>query len=296
MNFVLWGEDKSCKNTLSLTFPKPMVDMEFDIGGFERSCRNLPNLPIKDWHKQGLIKLEQFIMPFQIGQFDAVKDNVRQSKIVIGMKELFYEFAGRFITHLKDPAISTIMVDTGTLLYDITCQAYLQELQEKQLPLLPNGMGRDNKPLRTQLLPIEYREPYIRMRGFAYQAKAFKKHLVVTHHASDEYGPVRQRDGSVMESKTGNRVMHGWTQWGDSADIVGHIYWDKKEMKPYFKVELAEVKELEGMVFVNPNFDDISLIVSLLRDCESEQVKQLIIENQKNGLAPKQIGAMVKMV
>ena len=41
MIFVLWGEDKSCKNTLAFTFPKPLVDMEFDIGGFERANRNL---------------------------------------------------------------------------------------------------------------------------------------------------------------------------------------------------------------------------------------------------------------
>ena len=266
MNFVLWGEDKSCKNTLALTFPKPLVDMEFDIGGFERSCRNLPHLPIKDWYNEGLIRLETFIVPFQIGDIDPIAKIIRPSKVVVGMKELFYEFAAKFIGHLKDPEIKSIMVDTGTLLYDVTCQAYLQELQEKQMPInVSTGKGSDGKSLRAQLQPIEYREPYIRMRGFAYQAKAHKKHLIVTHHASDEYGITKKSDGTIGEGKTGKRALHGWGQWGDSADVVGNTYWDSTKMKPYFHVELAEVKELEGMVFEQPTFDDIQTVIKMLR-------------------------------
>jgi len=276
MIFVLWGEDKSCKDTLGLTFPKPLVVMEFDIGGFDRACRNLPHLPIKDWYKAGLIKLEQFVIPFQMGKLDPIENIIRATKIVVGMKELFYQFAGSFIRNLQDPNIQTIMVDTGTLLYDITCQGYLQELQEKQMPLKANtNIGADNKPLRVQLLPIEYREPYIRMRGFAYQANAFKKHLVVTHHASDEYGLVPGGGGALVEGRTGKRVMHGWSQWGDSADVMGRTWWDnsiipesnppQKVNKPKFIVELAEVKELEGMIFEEPTYDKINNVIRMIR-------------------------------
>ena len=270
MNFILWGEDKSCKDTLGLSFPKPLVVMEFDIGGFVRANRNLPHLPIKDWYEQGLIRLEQFIVPFQLGGFDPITKIIRPSKKVVGMEELFYEFAGNFIGHLQDPEISTIMVDTGTLLYDITCQGYLQELQEKQLGKWLSDPKTKSFPFnedsyRERLLPIEYREPYIRMRGFAYQAKAFKKHLIVTHHASDEYGLVPGAGGQLAEGRTGKRVMHGWSQWGDSADVVGHTYWDSKEKKPYFKVELAEVKELEDMVFEEPTFGKISNTIKAIR-------------------------------
>lgn len=266
MIFVLWGEDKSCKNTLALSAPKPLVDMELDIGGFERSRRNLPHLPIADWHKQGLIRVEQYVMPFQIAEeFDPVKDIIRPDKIVRGVKELFYQFAAGFIKNLKDPNVATIMVDTGTLLSEITAQGYLQELQEKQLPLKPNGMGKDDKPLRTRLQQQEYTERNIRMRGFAYQAKAYKKHLVVTHHAADEYGMVRGKDGGMVEGRTGKRIMHGWGQWGDSADVMGCTYWDAKDKKALFKVELAEVKELEGMVFENPTFDQVNNVIRMIR-------------------------------
>jgi len=257
MNFVLWGEDKSCKNTLALSFPKPLVDMQFDIGGFERSCRNLPHLPIKDWYDQGLITVEDYIVPFQIGAVDLNTNAITPSKMVTGMKELFYEFAGKFIAHLKDPNIATIMVDTGTLLYDVTIQGYLQELQEK-----PVAAGKN---VRTQLQQIEYREAYIRMRGFAYQAKAHRKHLIVTHHASDEYGLVRTADGGMGKGPTGKRELHGWKQWGDSADVLGHTWWDKEKKKPYFMAELAEVKELEGMEFEEPTYEKIMAVIRMVR-------------------------------
>ena len=277
-----------------MSFPKPLVDMEFDIGGFDRANRNLPHLPIKDWVESGQIKLEQYIMPFQIGQLDPIQSIIRPSKIIVGMKELFYQFAGGFIKHLRDPDIKTIFVDTGTLLYEVTCTGYLQEKQEIQLN--PDGSVKPKENLRVSLLPIEYREPYIRMRGFIYQAKAHGKNLVMTHHAADEYGMVRLSDGKIGEGKTGKRVLHGWGQLGDGADVVGHTYWDSKEQKPYFDVELAEVKELEGMTFTKPTYDKISGVINLLRNSMTPQERQIIIDQQANGMELEQIIKMLEML
>lgn len=271
MIFILWGEDKSTKNTVAFTFPKPLVDMEFDIGGSRRAIRNLPHAPIKDWYEQGLIKVEQYVMPFQIGSIDPVTGIIRPSKIVTGVKELFYQFATNFLKHLKDDT-QTIMVDTGTLLYETTCLGYLQEKQELQLN--PDGtmkLGRDGKTqvLRTQLQREEYREPYIRMRGFLYQAKAANKHLVMTHHATDQYGLVKQRDGTLSDGKTGKRELHGWKQLGDGCDVLGHVRWQPRTTtepgNSWFDVELAEVKELEGMKFKNPTFDMIDTTIKMIR-------------------------------
>src|SRR4030042_1416080 len=221
MIFSLYGEDKSGKSPLAMTFPKPLVYLELDIGGFARANRNLPHLPIKDWYDQGLVTVEQYIMPFQIGNLDAIHNTIRPSKIIVGMKELFYKLAGSFIKHLSSPT-ATIVLD-GTLLYELTCQAYLQEKQEIQL----DGKGNilPNERLRVSLTPLEYREPYTRMRGFVYNAKASGKHLVLMHHAADEYAPVLQRDGSIAESRTGKRVRHGWAQLGDSADVMVQCWW-----------------------------------------------------------------------
>lgn len=274
MIFVQWGEDKSCKSTLSMSFPKPIVNMEFDIGGFDRANRNLPHLPIRDWVDQGLIRNESYVMPFPIGSIDLKNMSITPSKIIVGMKELFYDFAVHFIAHLKDDNIKTIVVDTGTLLYDVTCSGYLQEKQEVQLDASGN-LRAGEKALRVSLLPIEYREPYTRMRGFAYQAKAHGKHLVVNHHASDQYGRVPQKDGSLATDKTGKRELHGWSQWGDSADVVVHTYIAQEEVEkdgvkstkpvPYCEVELAEVLTLVGMKFREPTYEIIQKAIQFIK-------------------------------
>lgn len=257
MIFSIWGEDKSCKSTLALTFPKPLVVMELDIGGFARAIYRF-----QDQFDSGLIRYEAYPFPFQIGKLDPETLTVRQSKIVVGMKELFYKFTASFFKHLEDDT-KTIVIDTGTLLYDLVCSGYLQEKQEIQFDAIGNLLP--NERLRVSLTPLEYREPYLRMRGFVYQAKARNKHLVITHHATDEYGPVLQKDGSVAEARTGKRTRHGWQQLGDSADVMVHTFWDNKTSKPLCTIELAEIKQLEGMVFEEPTYDKINEVIVGLR-------------------------------
>lgn len=263
MIFGLWGLDKTCKTSLALSFPKPLVEMEFDIGGFKRACRNLPNLPISDWYKQGLIQYEAYPMPIHIGKFDQTTLQVRPSKIIVGMKEIFYKWLSSYLKHLEDPKIATIVVDTGTLLYSITCDGYLQEKQELQLDT--NGNLLPNEKLRVQLQQIEYREPNNRMRGIIYNAKAAGKHLVLVHHARDEYKPMLQKDGTIASSATGKKERAGFATLGDSADVIVNTYWDTTKKKPYCKVELAEVKELEGMVFEEPTYDKIAKVIQMIR-------------------------------
>lgn len=269
MIFGLWGEDKTCKTTLALTFPKPLIFMEFDIGGFNRAIYRF-----QQEFDQGLIKYEAYPMPMTFGKFDPSKLEVRPSKIVVGMKELFYKWAAKYISHLQNPEVASIVIDTATLHKTITDDAYLQELQEKQMPLDPiTGKGSDGKTLRTQLQQIEYREPNTRTRGILYQAKANNKHLILVHHARDEYKPMPQRDGTIATSATGKRERAGFSTLGDSADVIVYTYWDSNENKPYCKVDLAEVKSLEGMVFVEPTYEKISKVINYMKGITQQQGK-----------------------
>ena len=272
----LWGEDKSCKTSLALSFPKPMVFMEMDIGGFRRACRNLPHLPIKDWYDQKLIRYEAYPLPMTFGKFDPTKLELRPSKMIVGMKELFYQWAAKYVAHLQDPKVATIVIDTATILKTVTDDAYLQELQERQLPINPRtGMGSDGKALRTQLLQIEYKEPNNRTRGIYYNAKSHGKYLVLVHHARDEYKPLPQKDGTIAMSPTGKRERAGFSTLGDSADLIAHCYWQdaKKDRqgnilepgKPLCRIELAEVKELEGMVIETPTYEKIQQVINMIR-------------------------------
>jgi len=103
------------------------------------------------------------------------------------------------------------------------------------------------------------------MRGILYNAKSHGKHLVMVHHARDEYKPMPQRDGSVATSATGKRERAGFTTLGDSADIILRTYWDNQKMKPFAQVDLAEVKALEGMPFQEPTFDKIDKAIRMLK-------------------------------
>jgi len=272
----IWGEDKSTKTTLALSFPKPLVVMEIDIGGFDRANRNLPHLPIKDWYNAGLIKYEPYAIPLQGMKIDPVTKQVifASSKTITGIKELFYELVNSYFKHLKDPNIKSIVVDTGTLLYNsLVCDGYLQELQERAVA--------EGKPPRASLIQIEYKEPYDRMRGIVYQAKAFHKNLILTHHASDEYKPMPQRDGGIAVTQTGKRQRHGWGQLGDAVDLMIHTYTKPEPVidpatnkpakpassivVPYGQVELSTVLEMVGIEYRVPTFEMLDSTMRMIR-------------------------------
>ena len=248
----IWGNDKTAKTTLALTFPKPLVHMELDIGGFDRA-----KYRFKDDITNNLIIPKSYVMPYQTRP---ITPEVRPSKIIIGVKELWYKFLIDYIAFLEDDPTATIVVDTATLLWEIVCTAYLQEKQELQLD--SNGNVLPNEKLRVSLLPIEYREPNIRMRGIIYQAKAHGKHLVLTHHSRDEFKAMPTKDG-IVEQRTGYKERSGWGALGDGADIIVHTYLTNKV--PYCKVELAEVLELVDIEFKEPTYDNIAVATKMIR-------------------------------
>jgi len=271
----VWGEDKSCKTTFALTFPKPLVFMEFDIGGFDRAIYRFEkdNIIVREddeWRLQttsNVIKYEAYPLPMTFGKFNPAKLEVRPSKVVVGMKELFYGWASKYITYLQDNKVATIVIDTATLMKQVCDDCYLQEMQEKQLETMDptTHLDKDKKPLRTQLQQIEYKEPNTRMRGILYQAKSHNKNLVLVHHARDEYKPMPQRDGTIATSATGRRERAGFATLGDSADVILYAYWDSNKAKPFCKVELAEVKQLEGIVFEEPTYEKIDRAIKMIK-------------------------------
>jgi len=272
MIFGIWGEDKTGKTSLALTAPKPLVFMEFDIGGFNRAIWRFDGD-----YKSNLIKYESYPMPMQFGTFDPSRLELRPSKVVVGMKELFYRWASAYIKHLQDSSIASIVIDTATLLYSITCDSYLQEKQETQLD--PKGNLLPNEKLRVQLAQIEYREPNNRMRGIIYNAKVASKNLILVHHARDEYKPMLQRNGAIANAATGKRERAGFATLGDSADVIAYTWWQNTELdpktkeivkpaKPFCRVELAGVKPLEGMAFQEPTFDKIDKVIRMVKGME----------------------------
>lgn len=269
----IWGEDKTGKSTLALTFPKPMLVLEIDVGGFDRAVNPI-SVGNKMYHWQDLIKsgditIKNYAMPFQTDQISNLSLGERTlaspSRKVKGMRELYYRLLQDYMDALDDPNIQTIVVDTGTLLWELTTSAYLQELQEKQFDQKGNLLPGEK--MRVQLQQIEYKEPNIRMRAFIYQSKVRGKFLIMTHHASDEYGQIMV-NGSLQKGPTGKRAMHGWNSFGDGADMIVQCFVKKVEMsqdpkvsdkmyKPFCKVELTPVFPMKDMEIMEPTYETL---------------------------------------
>jgi hypothetical protein len=286
----IWGEDKTCKSTLALSAPKPIRYMEFDIGGFERAVKNDTRYGYRDMVKSGDIVYEPYPLPVtaSIGNIDFTKSTISVSKRVTGMKELFYKFLANYVKHLDNPKIATIIIDTATMLKQVTDDAYLQEKQEAQLDAKGNLLPGE-KRLREQLTQIEYKEPNSRTRGIYYNAKSHGKHLMLVHHARDEYKPTTHYDtqGRLVTENlaTGNRERAGFATLGDSADIIVHTYIEHEPMLddkgkpavdsktkkalttpvPYCTVELSEVLQMVGMNIRVPTFDMLMQMVEVMR-------------------------------
>ena len=252
----IWGNDKTGKTSLALSFPKPMLYMELDLGGFDRAAPRF-----KAEVDEGLITHKEYSVPFQ-GDF-GVGDTptFKPSKIITGMKEFWYSFLQDYIGFLnKDNGIATGVIDTGTLLWETICTAFLQEKQELQLDENGNVVG--GKELRTSLLPIEYREPNIRMRGLLYQARVHKKNLVLTHHSRDVYASrPNPKTGGYEEVRTDQKERAGFNSLGDSTDLMLHTYMENGT----FMCNVCEESvppTLVGTVIDNPTYDKIQNIVS----------------------------------
>jgi len=246
----IWGNDKSGKSSLALSFPKPIHHFEFDLGGYDRAIRRFTKE-----RDDGLITSE----PFIIGNMNEV--TIKQSKIIVGAKELWYEFLVKYLRFLNDKDIITGVIDTGTLLYNLDCDAFLQEKQEIQFDSKGNLLP--NERLRAILQPPEYREPNTRMRGIIYQAKAHGKNLVLVHHSRDEYkSTLDRKTGEIKEAKTGEKERSGFASLGDSTDLMLHTYTkqnrETKATEFYCKVDEQSVPPgLVGMEFENPTYDKI---------------------------------------
>ena len=132
---ALCGEEGSCKTTMALTYPKPLSHLDIDVGGYRRAAWRLDTSEI-----------ESHIFPKPLTDADIAKMkgivevNPKAStrtkaipKKIEGMKELWQIIIDQIVKDALNPKLRSIAIDSATLHYKIGCDAYLQELQEKQL-------------------------------------------------------------------------------------------------------------------------------------------------------------------
>lgn len=215
---TICGDEGTGKTTMTLTFPKPIVHFDTDVGGFRRAIWRLDAKDIVSNSYPKPIQIEKLM-----GQTGQPSTRVVIPKKVEGMKELWQQIVTDFVAACTNASVRTIVIDSSTSLWNICHQSHLQELQEKQLAqhrLKNPKVPFDESEYREKLLPIEYGPANDRMRTVLHTARSFNKNLVLTHYPTDEYGVVPDGKGNMVEGKTGLKVIDGFKETVKLSDLV----------------------------------------------------------------------------
>lgn len=259
MNIIaaIWGIEKSGKSSIALTFPKPIVHFDLDVGGFNRASWRLDTTGVTT---------KSYPLPIQMEKLmGAHKENnitIKPSKKVEGMIELWSQVIQDYVEAVQNKEVQTIIMDSATQLWTICHRAHLQALQDKQL-----AQGEKEAFIRAQLLPIEYAEPNERMKSVVFTARSYQKNLILTHYPKDVYAP-RLTDRGLEEVRTGEVDIDGFKQTKALADIAVFTYQVKsgKDTKMMARVTLSGLgKALEGMEIEDPTYEKLEKLIKMVR-------------------------------
>ena len=119
---------------------------------------------------------------------------------------------------VNESNIASIMIDTGTIMWEVDHQAHLERVQIE---------GEKNGKIRESLLQIEYSRPNAEARAIYSFPRSSGKNLVSINHLGAKYGVglVEQRRGGKSEKVMKNDVVigeswSGFTKLGQVVDVV----------------------------------------------------------------------------
>ncbi len=226
---------KAGKTHFALTFPEPIVLFSFDIG-YE---------PVLKKFKGKNVKVIVYPMPI----IDSVRGKAQQSEV----KEIWDKFSKDYKDACADPKVQTLIIDTGTHLYELARIARSRELQQENL------------------MPRDYGDVYARLRAFIQRARLSPcempsgkirqgKNLVITHHVRDEY---------VNEKSTGNKEIDGCKIIEGEVDLV--LWIEKRITKEkgmpkvtsIISVKDSRWRELEGLVTEDSTYSDLVALLGI---------------------------------
>lgn len=254
----IWGPPGTIKSTLALTWPKGIAYFEFDPGGYARGKSYLSG------EDQQKIKLYTYMPPIRLS-------TEAEGHKLEGWFENWERFLADIMTSLKDPAIETLVYDTGTLCWQCCHRAYLQQIQKKN-------------PSRESLVQIEYGDVNPWMYSVLNAPKALGKHLVVVFHEDDiREDRLNKKTGIVENVTTGYHKHAGFGHFTKIADLMLHtVVGDKR---PFAVIEdhtdpRESVKTgmlplgLAGFKIPNPTYGKVDTLVEVSQALEREGIPQ----------------------
>ena len=220
---ALCGDEGSCKTSMALSYPKPLSHLDVDVGGYKRAAWRIDTTGIET---------HSFPKPLTEADIAKMKGIIATStralgipKKIEGAKELWQTIIDQIVKDALNPDIRSIVIDSATMHYKLGCDAYLQELQEKQLFKWARDPNTKNTPFdenfyREKLQPIEYGVVYDRLQRIYHTARSYKKHLILIHYPTDEYGTMPDGKGGFADGKTGKVIMDGYKDTAKFSDVV----------------------------------------------------------------------------
>ena len=199
-----FGNPGTLKTSYGYTWPKPVRVYDFDMGAH------------RGWQYAKLVRSgDLLVVPMPI---PAKSITTRHEKLS-GFSAMWQAFTADFSTYCERKDVPTIQIDTSTMLWALVHDAYLEELQTQNI--------RDSKPVRRQLIQIEFREPNSRMKTLLNSARSYGKHILLVHHETDEYAPIMMGGKPLLDENnqpksapTGRRVPDGFRYTEGLADWV----------------------------------------------------------------------------
>ena len=266
----IWGETKTCKTTLALTFPKPLVHFEFDPGGLEWAAHKFVGEAITS---------TPYAVPIQLGVDKEGKGNripTLHPFQLRGIKELWYKVLADYNKALEDKSIQTIVMDTATQLQQIDRAGYLQEKQEAQFN--PNGTLPPGEKLRQQLQQFEYTEPNARMRSIIYAVRIHKKNLVLVHFAADEYiTRPNSQTGSLESVTSGKIILDGFKETERLVDMEIYTYTVGTIIKQQVIPNINQPQSLSPWgIIMKSGLGSISVVGSRIQEPTYDKIMKLV--------------------
>lgn len=260
----IWGNEKSWKTSMALTWPKDINHFDLDVGGFERAAWRIDTSRVDSTSYPLPIPVEKLLGQQKNGI------SIKFPKKVVGIREVWQKIIMDFVEAVNNSNVKTIVMDSATQLWFICHRAYLQELQEKQLYRFTHdkdgnqikGRAENQFPeneFRENLTSIEYAEPNSRMSTLIYTARSYGKNLILTHYPRDVYAQ-KVTDRGVESYATGDIEPDGFKHTRKLIDIEFWIEQVKSKSGNSIQAKITTCG-MEGMgtaaqgLMIDPNYE-----------------------------------------
>ncbi len=240
-----WGDIKTCKTTLGLTFPKPIIMLDLDRG-FHRAKQRFTQYKILELQIGEVLHpahidsgAEIIVIPYQI----PIKFPGQRSPEAL---VLWNQIIADVYTGCAHQSVRTIYYDTGSVLWLLCREAHLERVQNE-------NAGRQS------LGQFEYTKPNSEMRSLYTMPKAWGKNIIIAHHMSPKYEDVAKGGNSLTTEKVQNGyTWDGWNRVGGVVDVIAQTYIDRNGAGsiPTAAIETCGLTlAAEGKVIAQPTYD-----------------------------------------